>query len=94
MTLDALDSAAVRRLVTTVRCPSCGRRFHVDDVEVISRHPAEWLFDVVCHTCESHGWVLAEIEDPYDGPIDRVEVEEWRRFLRHFHGDMRDLLGQ
>lgn len=92
--MDALDAAAVHRLVTTVRCPSCGQAFHTDDVAVISRRPDEWLLDVVCHTCASHGWVLAEIEDPAHAPIDRIEVEEWRRFLRQFHGDMRDLLGE
>jgi hypothetical protein len=36
--------------------------------------------------------VLAEIEDAADEPIDRAEVEAWRLFLRHFHGDVYDLL--
>lgn len=90
--MDALDAAAVNRVVTTVRCPLCGHAFESDDVSVISRHPEEWLLDVVCHTCDTRGWVLAEIEDPYNGPIDQVEVEEWRRFLRQFHGDFRKLL--
>lgn len=94
--MDTLDAAAVHRLVTTVRCPSCGHAFHTGDVSVISRKPDEWLLDVVCHTCASHGLVLAEIEatEPVDQPIDRFEMEEWRRFLREFHGDMHDLLGK
>jgi len=91
---DALEAAAVHRLVATVRCPLCGHAFHTREVAVISHKPDEWLLDVVCHHCESHGLVLAEIEaEPPGEPIDRAEVEEWRRFLRAFHGDMRDLLG-
>ncbi len=91
--MDVLDAAAIHRLVTTVRCPSCGQAFDADDVAVIRRRPDEWLLDVVCHTCASHGWVLAEIERRSGAPIERDEVEEWRRWLREFHGDMRDLLG-
>jgi hypothetical protein len=92
--LDTLDTAAVNRLVATVHCPLCGHAFHTGDVSVISRRPEEWLLDVVCHTCDTRGWVLAEIDEPYNGPIDQVEVEEWRRFLRQFHGGFRDLLGE
>ena len=90
--MDALDAAAVNRLIHTVRCPSCGNAFDAGDVAVIDRQPDEWVLDVVCHTCRSRGLVLAEIEDAADEPIDRAEVEAWRLFLRHFHGDVYDLL--
>ena len=93
-TVDALDAAAVRRLIDTVRCPSCGHTFAARDVAVLDRRPDEWLLDVVCHACASHGLVLAEIEPSARRPIDRGEVEDWRRFLREFHGDMRALLGE
>lgn len=92
--MNALDAAAVRRLIDTVRCPSCGNSFEAQDVAVLDRRPDEWLLDVVCHACASHGLVLAEIEESGDAPIDRGEVEAWRRFLREFHGDMRALLGE
>jgi hypothetical protein len=92
--VDALDAAAVHRLIKTVRCPSCGHAFAARDVAVLDRRPDEWLLDVVCHACTSHGLVLAEIEEPRDGPIDHNEVEDWRRYLRHFHGDMRALLSE
>lgn len=92
--VDALDAAAVHRLITTVRCPSCGESFDARDVAVLDRRPDEWLLDVVCHTCESRGIVLAEIEPADHSPIDRAEVEVWRQFLRHFHGDMRALLDE
>jgi hypothetical protein len=29
---------------------------------VLDHRPDEWLLDVVCHACASHGLVLAEIE--------------------------------
>ncbi|HLF29353.1 MAG TPA: hypothetical protein VJG32_23760 [Anaerolineae bacterium] len=91
--MNALEAAAVHRLITTVRCPLCGQAFHAEDVAVLDHRPDEWLLDVVCHSCESRGLVLAEIENPASGPIERGEVEEWRHFLRQFRGDMRDLLG-
>jgi sarcosine oxidase gamma subunit len=90
--VNALEAAAVRRLIATVRCPSCGHTFHTGDVSVLDHRPDEWLLDVVCHACTSRGIVLAEIEPASRAPIDRAEVEAWRRFLRHFQGDMRDLL--
>jgi hypothetical protein len=91
--VNALESAAVRRLITTVRCPQCGHTFDADDVAVLDHRPDEWLLDVACHACPSRGLVLAEIERRSGAPIDRAEVEEWRQFLRQFQGDMRDLLG-
>lgn len=91
--VNALETAAVHRLIKTVRCPQCGHAFDADDVAVLDHRPDEWLLDVVCHACASHGLVLAEIEKAAREPIDRAEVEEWRRFLRHFRGDMHDLLG-
>jgi len=92
--VNALEAAAVHRLIATVRCPLCGHAFHADDVAVVDHRPDEWLLDVVCHACESRGLVLAEIEGATRAPIDRREVEEWRRFLQEFRGDMRDLLGE
>ncbi|HEY4688786.1 MAG TPA: hypothetical protein VIK33_05700 [Anaerolineae bacterium] len=90
--MTTLEAAAVQRLIDTVRCPHCGQAFHPDDVAVLDQRPDEWLLDVVCHTCLTRGLVVAQIEDAPDTPIDRAEVEELRRFLRRFHGDMRDLL--
>ena len=92
--VNALEAAAVHRLITTVRCPQCGHAFDAADVAVLAHRPDEWLLDIVCHACASHGLVLAEMEKAARAPIDRAEVEEWRRFLRHFRGDMRDLLGE
>ena len=89
--MNSWEAAAVRRLVNTVRCPRCGKAFHADDVGVLDHRPDEWLLDVVCRTCESYGLVLAEIETD-TAPIDALEVDEWRRFLRDFDGDLRDLL--
>lgn len=91
--MKALEVAAVNRLITTVRCPQCGQAFDARDVAVLDHRPDEWLLDVVCHACEARGLVLAEVERRADAPIDRAEVEEWRHFLSHFQGDMRDLLG-
>jgi len=91
--VNTLEAAAVHRLINTVRCPQCGHAFDVSDVAVLAQRPDEWLLDVVCHACASHGLVLAEIERAVRAPINRAEVEEWRRFLRHFRGDMHDLLG-
>jgi len=91
--VSALESAAIHRLVTSVHCPQCGHTFDAQDVAVLDHRPDEWLLDVVCHACASRGLVLAEIDRPLDAPIDRAEVEEWRYFLRHFQGDMHDLLG-
>ena len=90
--MNPLEAAAVRRLIATVRCPSCGHTFHTEDVSVLDHRPYEWLLDVVCHACASRGLVFAEIERATRAPIGRAEVEEWRRFLREFQGDMRDLL--
>ncbi len=92
VSVNALEAAAVHRLITTVRCPRCGHAFDAEDVAVLDYRPDEWLLDVVCHACESHGLVLAEIERPPGAPIDGAEIDEWRRFLRQFRGDMRDLL--
>jgi len=90
--MNALEAAAVQRLITTVRCPHCGQAFHFEDVAVLDHRPDEWLLDVVCRVCATRGLVVAEIEASERAPIDRAEVEEWRRFLRRFHGDMHDLL--
>ena len=90
--VNALEVAAVHRLITTVRCPQCGHAFEAEDVAVLDHRPDEWLLDVVCRACESRGLVLAEIEHSAGVPIDRAEIDEWRRFLRQFRGDMRDLL--
>jgi hypothetical protein len=94
LSVNALEAAAVRRLIATVRCPLCGHTFHTEDVAVLDHRPDEWLLDVVCHACASRGIVLAEIENASHAPIARAEVEEWRRFLREFQGDMRDLLNE
>lgn len=92
--MNTLEAAAVHRLITTVRCPACGHAFESQDVAVLDHRPDEWLLDVVCHACQSHGLVLAEIERQARGPIDSAEVAQWRHFLRHFTGDMHDLLGE
>lgn len=93
---DDLDhEILIRRLIESIRCTECGSAYAARDVHVVAQDNDTWTLEAQCPVCGMESIVLAYMDDDSDpdlAPPDSAEVAAWRRFLAHFHGDLRDLL--
>jgi len=101
-----VEDGHMQRLVATLQCGSCGRRYPPDNVTVLEEEDGLWLFSAVCGACHVGSVVAVVIRDdapetdltPAErarfralGPVSGDDLLDARDFLTRFHGDISGL---
>ena len=58
-----MEEGLVKRLITSVKCESCGQNYGVGDIEVLDRGQKMWFLKVLCSSCHSECLVIVTVKD-------------------------------
>jgi len=58
-----MDEGFIKRLVTTIKCGICSRRYQGEDVRILGHYGDLWFLSVYCAACHSQGLVAAVIKE-------------------------------
>lgn len=60
---EAMEERFVKKLMTSMKCDSCGQRYEVYDIEVLGHHEDLWFLRVRCSVCHIQCLVAAVIKE-------------------------------
>lgn len=75
-----MDDYTVRELLATVNCAACGRRYGVQDINILYHQRELWFVSVFCQGCQTKGLVAALIKWGEAPLITDLTEEEAVRF--------------
>lgn len=52
----------IRKLLSSVKCSSCGKQFRTNDINVIKHQDDTWFLNIYCASCGKHSLVVAIIK--------------------------------
>ena len=58
-----MEEGLVKRLITSVKCESCGQNYEAGDIEVLDHDQEVWFLKVLCSSCHSERLVVATVKD-------------------------------
>jgi hypothetical protein len=95
---------AVRKLVSSLKCSSCGRSYREAGIDVIEHREELWFLKVVCPACHVRSLVAAIIREAKGAPVvtdlSAADLEKFRNAaavsendLLEMHALLRDFKG-
>ena len=51
----------IKKLMTSIKCESCGRNYEVGDIDVLGQREDMWFVRVLCSTCHTQALVAAVV---------------------------------
>ncbi|MBW1673948.1 MAG: hypothetical protein JRJ45_09960 [Deltaproteobacteria bacterium] len=57
-----MEEKLVRKLVTSMKCDSCGQHYEVCDVDVLGHRGDMWFLKINCSTCHTQCLVAAVVK--------------------------------
>jgi len=58
-----LEERLVRRLMTSMKCESCGQKYEFGNIDVIGHREDMWFLRVLCSTCHTQCLVAAVVRE-------------------------------
>lgn len=87
-------------LVGSVRCASCGRLYHREDLKLVGERDEHWFVRCTCGSCGSQGIAVVIVQTVTvpnvsggRGPITEDEVLSAHDALRNYTGNVDGLFG-
>lgn len=80
----------IRRLVATMKCAVCGRRYTASNINVLGHKDEMWFLSVSCPACNTYGLVAAVIKgDKEPAFVTDLTEAEYAKFKssEHIHAD-------
>lgn len=88
-----MDDSLIKRMITSIKCGSCGQNYTEDHIEVIEHRDELWLMKVVCGSCHVRCLVAAIIrEDAKPAVITDLTEAELDKFKSMDSIEEEDLL--
>ena len=60
---ELMEERLIKRLMTSMKCDSCGQHYEVYDVDVIGHREDLWFLRVLCSACHSQCLVAAVVRE-------------------------------
>ena len=57
-----MEEKLIRKLMTSLKCDSCGRPFEVYNVDVLGHYEGLWFSKVICSACHTQCLVAAVVK--------------------------------
>ena len=61
-----MEERIVKKLMTSVKCTSCGKYYQMRDVQILGNHQDLYFLQVSCSSCHSRFLITAVINDSKD----------------------------
>ena len=58
-----MEERIVKKLMTSVKCTSCGQNYQMRDVKILGNHQDLYFLQVSCSSCHSRYLITAVIND-------------------------------
>ena len=58
-----MEESIIKKLMSAVKCSSCGKFYEVDNVEVLGHHESLWFLSVFCPKCRSQYLIAAVVSE-------------------------------
>lgn len=53
----------LKRLFAAIKCSACGQKYEEANIKVIDCDGGLWFLSAFCSSCETHGLIVAVVED-------------------------------
>ena len=72
-----VEESLIKRLVASLRCGACGRRYELGNIDVLGQQEGLWFLRVFCSACRAQCLVAAVIKEDRAPEVitDLTEVE-------------------
>jgi hypothetical protein len=98
-----MQEDAVKKLISSLKCSSCGKNYQEAGIDVIEHREEVWFLKVLCPSCHAGSLVAAIIKDadrPVVTDLTAAEIEKFRQSgaigendLLEMHAFLRDFRG-
>ena len=76
-----MEERVVKKLMTSVKCSSCGQNYHMRNVKIIGNHQDLWFLQTSCSSCHSRYLITAIInQDENPGMVSDLTDAEFTKF--------------
>ena len=75
-----MEEGMIKKLISSIKCASCGEHYSEDDIDVIEHNEELWFLKVLCPACRTRCLVAAIIRegDKIEAVGDLTEAERER----------------
>ena len=58
-----MEENLIKRLMTSIKCDSCGQNYEIYDVDVLGHSEDTWFLKVICSSCQVQSLVAAIVKE-------------------------------
>ena len=75
-----MEERNVKKLMTSIKCTSCGQNYEMRDVKILGNHQDLYFLQVSCSSCHSRFLITAVINDKSSDIISDLTNVEFTKF--------------
>ena len=75
-----MEERIVKKLMTSVKCTSCGQNYEMRDVKILGNHYSLYFLEVSCSSCHSRFLITAVINDKNPDIVSDLTNAELTKF--------------
>jgi ribosomal protein S27E len=75
-----MDERIVKKLMTSVKCTSCGQNYQMRDVKILGNHYSLYFLEVSCSSCHNRFLITAVINDKNTDSVSDLTDAEFNKF--------------
>jgi ribosomal protein L44E len=77
-----MEERVIKRLMTSVKCSSCGQNYAGRNVQVIGHHHGLWFISAYCSSCRTHYLLAATVNREKAEIVSDLTETEFVRFKK------------
>ncbi len=77
-----MKERVIKRLMTSVKCSSCGQNYSERNVRIIGRHRSLWFISAYCSSCHTHYLLAATVSREKAEIVSDLTEAELARFKK------------
>jgi hypothetical protein len=82
----------IKRLMTSVKCSSCGQNYIARNVQILGHHHGLWFISAYCSSCHTHYLLVATVNEQKTDIVTDLTESEFDRFKKSFAPTADDIL--
>ena len=75
-----MEERIVKKLMTSVKCTSCGQNYQMRDVQILGNHQDLYFLQVACSSCHNRYLITAVINDKNPDIVSDLTDTEFTKF--------------
>jgi ribosomal protein L44E len=87
-----MEERVIKRLMTSVKCSSCGHNYSAHNVQILGHHHGLWFISTYCSSCQTHYLLAATVNKEKTDITSDLMESELARFRRSHAPTADDIL--